>query len=47
VLNIPSWAKAPTKPTYTASEVGTYSSTEIDNKILGITGVNLSNYYTK
>lgn len=30
--DVSSWAKAPTKPTYTASEVGTYTSTEIDNK---------------
>lgn len=47
ILNIPSWAKEPSKPTYTATEVGTYSSEEIDDKLLKITGVDLSNYYTK
>lgn len=28
-----SWAKSSTKPTYTASEVGTYTTTEIDTKL--------------
>lgn len=28
-----SWAKASTKPTYTASEVGSYTTTEVDNLI--------------
>lgn len=27
---VPQWAKAPTKPTYTASEVGAYSTGEVD-----------------
>lgn len=30
------WAKAENKPTYTASEVGTYTTTEIDNKLAAI-----------
>lgn len=28
---VPAWAKAATKPSYTASEVGAYTKTEIDN----------------
>lgn len=28
---VPDWAKQPTKPTYTADEVGAYTKTEIDN----------------
>ena len=30
---VPSWAKASTKPTYTANEVGAYSKSEIDNMV--------------
>lgn len=30
---VPIWAKSPTKPTYTASEVGAYSKTEIDDMV--------------
>jgi hypothetical protein len=30
---VPAWAKAPSKPTYTASEVGAYSNTEIDDMV--------------
>ena len=30
---VPAWAKASTKPTYAASEVGAYSTTEIDTKL--------------
>ena len=33
---VPAWAKASRKPTYTASEVGAYSKTEINNRILGV-----------
>lgn len=47
LLSIPSWAKQEQKPTYTASEVGAYSIEEIDSKLLELTGVDLSNYYTK
>lgn len=32
---IPEWAKAPAKPTYTASEVGSYSTGEVDNILQG------------
>ena len=35
---VPAWAKAQTKPTYTASEVGAYTTTEVDNLISGISG---------
>lgn len=31
--DVSSWAKAASKPTYTASEVGAYSKSEIDTKI--------------
>ena len=31
--DVPSWAMQSTKPTYSASEVGTYTSTQIDNKL--------------
>ena len=31
--DVPSWAMQSTKPTYSASEVGTYTSTEIDGKL--------------
>lgn len=31
--DVSAWAKASTKPTYTASEVGAYTTTEVDNKI--------------
>ena len=34
---VPSWAKAETKPTYSASEVGTYTTAEIDSKISAAT----------
>ena len=34
---VPSWAKQPNKPTYTASEVGAYSKSEVDNKVSEIT----------
>lgn len=44
---IPSWAKQESKPTYSAAEVGTYTQQEIDAKIQNLTGINLSNYYTK
>lgn len=30
---VPSWAKASKKPTYSASEVGAYSKSEVDNKL--------------
>ena len=30
---VPEWAKAETKPSYTASEVGAYTKTEVDGKI--------------
>lgn len=33
--DIPEWAKAPTKPTYTASEVGAYSTGEVDYILQG------------
>jgi hypothetical protein len=33
--DIPEWAKAPAKPTYTASEVGAYSTTAIDAILQG------------
>lgn len=33
--DIPEWAKAPTKPTYTASEVGAYSTAAIDAILQG------------
>ena len=33
--DIPEWAKAPAKPTYTASEVGAYSTGEVDNILQG------------
>ena len=32
---VPAWAKAPTKPTYTASEVGAYSTSAVDNILQG------------
>ena len=35
VAAIPDWAKAQTKPTYTASEVGAYSTGEVDNILQG------------
>ena len=34
---VPAWAKSATKPTYTASEVGTYTTSEIDSKISAAT----------
>lgn len=33
--DVSAWAKASTKPTYTASEVGAYTKTEIDTKLNG------------
>lgn len=33
---VPSWAKASTKPTYTASEVGAYTTSEVDALIEGL-----------
>ena len=33
---VPAWAKEPTKPTYTAEEVGAYSKEEIDNMFKSI-----------
>lgn len=47
VNSIPNWAKQASKPTYSPQEIGTYSSEEIDSKLQSLTGINLSNYYTK
>ena len=33
---VPAWAKAETKPTYTAGEVGAYTKAEVDEKVAGI-----------
>lgn len=35
--DVSAWAKAPNKPAYTASEVGTYNKSEIDNMIASVT----------
>jgi hypothetical protein len=35
---VPSWAKATSKPSYTASETGAYSKSEVDNLLSGFTG---------
>ena len=34
--DVSAWAKASTKPTYTASEVGAYTTTEVDNLMSGL-----------
>ena len=38
IPNVPSWAMAATKPTYTASEVGAVTSSEISSMISGLSG---------
>lgn len=43
--DVSAWAKASTKPTYTASEVGAYTKTEIDAELNG--KANISHTHTK
>ncbi|MBO7536565.1 MAG: hypothetical protein J6T34_05470 [Bacilli bacterium] len=38
IPNVPSWAMAVTKPTYTASEVGAVTSSEVSTMISGLSG---------
>ena len=47
--DVPAWAKASTKPSYTASEVGAYSKTETNNLLNGKSNTNHTHddrYYT-